>query len=636
MSEPSPSRMMMPPPPHFARDGEQDDDIATVDEELLALYHHPYPPPNPYLDAAKMLPFAHHYPHGRHVYPYQHPPLQHHLPHYYNRHPELMSEDPMANSFGLPLSQMNSLGPLSSPRTSHPGLPSGLSGAEHLHFPPDLQHHHPLLHHPGIQSSYQAKLAQAHAMELQRQSSLEAYSRERYAAEAFAREAARASGGQPSQSAITQPSISITAPPTAAAPTTTTAPAATSAVTATSSSTVEQPQSSASTETTSANGAGSVERQSLNSDSVSSPALPSPAPTRLPSPNSLGHPYVHFPPGHFYPPPFPRPHHFLHHHPASVLLNHMTSHAHPCPQAYQLNQLHPHAETNGHHLCHYHMPPVPGDLVDGGDEFNLYPYVGHDAQGSYIEHMESAMEHIDQMEQAMEPRPPQFEENTVPAVSNLELSSLSLANSGGPRLANENLSVKSLVESNQSESTHCDEQPYAPPKTTTTSSEGGRRNSVKAPVGLRREKRKPSISSRKDRNRPTDELGGGNGSDIGGQGDHSGSPELADSQLESAVEGEDANDSEVATSSRQRKRRAQVKIACTHCKRACKKCDERRPCGRCIRLNLPDCSDAPRKERKKGFKRGPYQKPLKKDGDTDSEGALDYEDRHGFIGHVVA
>ena len=57
------------------------------------------------------------------------------------------------------------------------------------------------------------------------------------------------------------------------------------------------------------------------------------------------------------------------------------------------------------------------------------------------------------------------------------------------------------------------------------------------------------------------------------------------------------------------KRRVQVKIACVHCKKACKKCDNVRPCSRCNRLGLSDtCVDAPRKERKKGFKRGPYRR----------------------------
>jgi hypothetical protein len=57
------------------------------------------------------------------------------------------------------------------------------------------------------------------------------------------------------------------------------------------------------------------------------------------------------------------------------------------------------------------------------------------------------------------------------------------------------------------------------------------------------------------------------------------------------------------------KRRVQVKIACVHCKKACKKCDNVRPCNRCERLGLADtCVDAPRKERKKGMKRGPYRR----------------------------
>lgn len=58
-----------------------------------------------------------------------------------------------------------------------------------------------------------------------------------------------------------------------------------------------------------------------------------------------------------------------------------------------------------------------------------------------------------------------------------------------------------------------------------------------------------------------------------------------------------------------RHKRHQVKNACTKCKKACKKCDESRPCLRCIRYGIGDeCVDSPRKERKKGMKRGPYKK----------------------------
>ncbi|KAI9253266.1 hypothetical protein EDC94DRAFT_651310 [Helicostylum pulchrum] len=57
------------------------------------------------------------------------------------------------------------------------------------------------------------------------------------------------------------------------------------------------------------------------------------------------------------------------------------------------------------------------------------------------------------------------------------------------------------------------------------------------------------------------------------------------------------------------KRRSQVKNACVNCQKACKKCDEGRPCQRCIKLGITDtCFNSPRKERKKGFKRGPYRK----------------------------
>lgn len=58
-----------------------------------------------------------------------------------------------------------------------------------------------------------------------------------------------------------------------------------------------------------------------------------------------------------------------------------------------------------------------------------------------------------------------------------------------------------------------------------------------------------------------------------------------------------------------RSKRRQVKRACVHCRKACKKCDEFRPCLRCIRYGSRDeCVDATRKERKKGIKRGPYKK----------------------------
>ena len=58
-----------------------------------------------------------------------------------------------------------------------------------------------------------------------------------------------------------------------------------------------------------------------------------------------------------------------------------------------------------------------------------------------------------------------------------------------------------------------------------------------------------------------------------------------------------------------RAKRRQVKNACTNCQKACKKCDDARPCLRCVKYGISDdCVDSQRKERKRGVKRGPYKK----------------------------
>ncbi|KAI0228719.1 hypothetical protein L0F63_005440, partial [Massospora cicadina] len=60
-------------------------------------------------------------------------------------------------------------------------------------------------------------------------------------------------------------------------------------------------------------------------------------------------------------------------------------------------------------------------------------------------------------------------------------------------------------------------------------------------------------------------------------------------------------------------KRKQVKIACSSCKASCKKCDEARPCIRCVSRGLGDtCRDSERKVRVKGTRRGPYRKANKK------------------------
>ncbi|KAL9546306.1 hypothetical protein MBANPS3_006724 [Mucor bainieri] len=63
-------------------------------------------------------------------------------------------------------------------------------------------------------------------------------------------------------------------------------------------------------------------------------------------------------------------------------------------------------------------------------------------------------------------------------------------------------------------------------------------------------------------------------------------------------------------------KRQQVKNACVHCQKACKKCDDGRPCQRCLKYNLADtCRSSIRKERQKGMKRGPYKR---KAGDSNA------------------
>jgi hypothetical protein len=72
-----------------------------------------------------------------------------------------------------------------------------------------------------------------------------------------------------------------------------------------------------------------------------------------------------------------------------------------------------------------------------------------------------------------------------------------------------------------------------------------------------------------------------------------------------------------------RSKRRQVKNACTNCQKACKKCDDARPCLRCTKYCQRDeCVDSQRKERKKGIKRGPYKKRDGKGEDPISRSTL--------------
>jgi len=70
-----------------------------------------------------------------------------------------------------------------------------------------------------------------------------------------------------------------------------------------------------------------------------------------------------------------------------------------------------------------------------------------------------------------------------------------------------------------------------------------------------------------------------------------------------------------------RTKRRQVKNACTNCQKACKKCDDARPCLRCVKYGIAEeCVDSQRKERQKGIKRGPYKK---RDGKYRAAGNVD-------------
>ncbi|EIN07637.1 hypothetical protein PUNSTDRAFT_126629 [Punctularia strigosozonata HHB-11173 SS5] len=78
-----------------------------------------------------------------------------------------------------------------------------------------------------------------------------------------------------------------------------------------------------------------------------------------------------------------------------------------------------------------------------------------------------------------------------------------------------------------------------------------------------------------------------------------------------------------------RSKRRQVKNACTNCQKACKKCDDARPCLRCVKYGISDdCVDSQRKERRKGLKRGPYKK-------RDGKGASAVEQPEAALAQMI-
>ncbi|KAJ3016296.1 UNVERIFIED_CONTAM: hypothetical protein HDU68_012280 [Siphonaria sp. JEL0065] len=65
------------------------------------------------------------------------------------------------------------------------------------------------------------------------------------------------------------------------------------------------------------------------------------------------------------------------------------------------------------------------------------------------------------------------------------------------------------------------------------------------------------------------------------------------------------------------RRAKQAKRACMNCQKSCKKCDDQRPCTRCVLTGVGEfCVDAPKKPRAIGIKRGPYKKSVSLDGSS--------------------
>ncbi|KAJ8656925.1 hypothetical protein O0I10_007259 [Lichtheimia ornata] len=79
---------------------------------------------------------------------------------------------------------------------------------------------------------------------------------------------------------------------------------------------------------------------------------------------------------------------------------------------------------------------------------------------------------------------------------------------------------------------------------------------------------------------------------------------------------------QATTTGQPQAKRKQVKNACTNCQKACKKCDDARPCPRCIKYGISGtCVNSVRKERKKGIKRGPYKRRQKTEDGKNTKAA---------------
>ncbi|KAJ3102472.1 hypothetical protein HDU97_000554 [Phlyctochytrium planicorne] len=359
----------------------------------------------------------------------------------------------------------------------------------------------------------------------------------------------------------------------------------------------------------------------MHEQSLASPLLPSPAPTRGSSPNSLNaaaaaHGIHHIHPHHS----SQAPHHHLR--PLSHLglytfgAPHLAQRAHPLlhPQ----HQFHPNI-LGDHGMCQYQLPPIPTAL-DYPYGYPCYPEETLNAYSGLVGASSSGMDGH--------------------SLGGIAGSELMMANprahdvENTPNASYRETPVMQPLQSSMSMQSIKEESVASISSTGRRRSDAGLKLSQTQAPGPKRKSRRPSMAKMDSADAaalasavapmgsaPNGGRGGMIGSaepglhcgevddqDNGGVGGSALSPPSGggmELQNYSNVEGGPFANVE-------RKRRRQVKVACTHCKKACKKCDDQRPCSRCIRLNLGPCCDAPRKERRKGFKRGPYNK--RKDG----------------------
>jgi hypothetical protein len=411
---------------------------------------------------------------------------------------------------------------------------------------------------------------------------------------------------------------------------------------------------------------------------IMSPILPSPAPTRVPSPSTL---YAQLHSGHY--PGLSRfaaaaaaSHHF---HPM---------HSQPCSQAYTLTQLHPHAQAaavaaaaaaNAHQLSHYHLSAHDLPATSGLDYRYGYPNLGMVLPAGYHEQsfdtgselgclpinsitpgpasqqrddeiptvrvsqihdeqqklqMQHQQSHLQQPSQQLNlqllgnthqgQQEAQIQEQQQQSLlERVQFGEVLHQEQQDTKFTNDLISNQQEQQKDQSQLQHISSLAQTVANASENNTEKADTDSGETKTTRQAIKRRMSVSKSGDvpaRKPAPKKAKLSNETEIkavSGSLDAAVSASLSSILAEAIVSanGElilatnkcDPHLNAPRPTSNGRKGRTQVKVACQHCKRACKKCDAQRPCLRCARLGLTDCSDAPRKERKKGFKRGPYK-----------------------------